>query len=88
MQLETTKESLIDKVDKIIFYNDKIFIMDKKISKAIFVFDLQGKFLFKISNIGKGIGEYITLTDFIVNNDNVEIYDFESKNFEIFLYCW
>lgn len=32
LQFETIKESLIDKVDKIIFYNDKIFIMDKKIS--------------------------------------------------------
>ncbi len=62
--LETTKESVIGQIDKIIFHNNQFFIFDILKAKSIFVFSLEGKFLWKLSKIGKGPGEFIEPVDF------------------------
>lgn len=67
--LETKEECLIGEVEKIIVKQDKIFVADFTVSKTLFVFDMQGKFLFKINKRGKGPGEYIQFHDFDVNID-------------------
>ncbi len=48
--LETNENSLIGSADKVVFSDKKIFVLDVKISKTLFVFDISGKFLYKISN--------------------------------------
>lgn len=76
--LETSDDCLIGSIDKILYSNDKIFIFDKSISKALFVFSLKGKFLFKIQNIGRGPGEFVEPYDFDIDrniNEKVHIYD-------------
>lgn len=52
--------------DKIIVHGDTLFIIDKE-QEAIFTFNRQGKFLFKIDQRGKGLGEYLNIDDFYVD---------------------
>lgn len=68
VNLETNKDNLIGKVDKIVLQNDKIYLLDKEQSSSIFIFDIKGNFISKIQKIGKGPGEYSELSDFNVNN--------------------
>jgi hypothetical protein len=56
--LETTKESMIGKVDKVVFTDSLIFVGDFEIQKSIFVFDHDGQFIKKIKRQGRGPGEY------------------------------
>jgi len=72
--LETiSMQNLIGKVDKIIFYRDRIFILDRKITKTIYIFSSSGKYINKICNIGNGPGEYKELQDFTINTNNDQI---------------
>jgi hypothetical protein len=59
--------NLIGKIDKIVFHKDKIFVLDRKISKSLFIFSQKGKFIKKINNIGDGPGEFKEPQDFIIN---------------------
>jgi hypothetical protein len=64
--LETLDESIIQEINKIILFNKRIYILDKK-QMAVLAFSDTGKFLFKIKNIGNGPGEYSLLYDFDIN---------------------
>lgn len=59
IKLETKEECLIGAIDQIKILNEKIFILDKTVTKGIYVFDFKGHFLFKIGQYGKGPGEYL-----------------------------
>ncbi len=73
--IETRNECLISQIFKIILYGDKIFIKDK-IGK-LFVFKINGKYLYEIGKKGRGPGEYIELRDFDIDKDgNIYILDF------------
>lgn len=69
--LETTSESLIGSINKVMIYKDLIYVFDARKSKALCVFDLNGKYLFKISPFGKGKGEALYISDFDIYNDNI-----------------
>lgn len=71
--LETTEESLIGNIDKIIQKEDRIYILDRLVAKALFVFDAKGTFLYKIGNVGKGPGEFLSPNDFVVDTDEIKI---------------
>lgn len=72
--LETKEESFLHRIDKIIFYNDSIFIMDKR-QGTIFLFDSNGKYLSKLFKQGGGPDEYFDLSDFTINpyTNNLEL---------------
>lgn len=72
--LETTEECLISRVDRIEFYKDKIFILDRSNAK-VFVFTSEGKYLKSIGMQGLGPGEYSFLGDFTFKGDSVVIQD-------------
>jgi hypothetical protein len=63
--LETKDECLIGSINKILFFKNLLFIKDD-ITKTLFIFDDNGKFVRKIGSKGKGPGEYIFITDFTV----------------------
>jgi hypothetical protein len=72
--LETNSNCLIGNIDKLCIAFDKIWILDKNISKKIFVFDLSGNFITTIGQVGKGPGEYMSsLTDFYVDSVRSEV---------------
>ena len=58
IQLETVKESQIGVIDLIKEYKDYYYILDRKISKSLFIFDNNGCFIKRISNAGKGPYEF------------------------------
>lgn len=58
VKLETTDKNLIGAVNQLFFINDKIVVIDKEVSKSITVYDKVGKFLYKVSRMGNGPGEY------------------------------
>jgi hypothetical protein len=83
--LETSDECLIGSVDKTLIKNDKIYVADFHVAEAIFVFDMNGKFLFKIARKGQGPGEYISFRDFDIQS-NGDIYVFNPFQKMILIY--
>lgn len=66
--LETNANCLITRVRKIIPFNDKYYILDAPQSNnTVFIFDFSGKFLGTIGKYGYGPGEFIMLSDFVVD---------------------
>jgi hypothetical protein len=78
--LETGDNFLIGRVTELQVFDGKIYILDEHVAKALFVFDLNGKFIRKIGNIGKGPGEYIRITDFTIDTENRFIYLLDRGN--------
>ena len=64
--LETTDESLLGSVDKLIEANGNYYVLDH-VRKCVLVFEGTGKFLHRVGRVGQGPGEYSTLSDFIVD---------------------
>lgn len=72
--LETTAESLIRKVGKVAVYKGDIYILDTR-EKQLLIFDKEGKFKHKISHMGQGPEEYLSLTDFTIKEDQLILLD-------------
>ncbi|MCF6358143.1 MAG: 6-bladed beta-propeller [Draconibacterium sp.] len=72
--LETSDSVLIGRLTKIVQNNKKYYVLDKK-QRAVFIFDLNGKFLNKIDKKGNGPGEYTEISDFEINqySGNIEL---------------
>jgi len=62
--LETTEESLMGSINKVVFDKDTIFVLNG--NSRISVFDKTGKYIRTLSKIGRGPGEYLKLYDFDV----------------------
>ena len=76
IRLETTEESLINGINKVLFIDKEIVIADHRGGK-ILVFDAEGRYIRKIADRGRGPGEYLSITS--CNYDNtreiLSIYD-------------
>ncbi|MDC1106576.1 6-bladed beta-propeller [Prolixibacteraceae bacterium] len=72
--LETGENSVIGNIDKLLCFNNKIYILDREITKSIFIYDQTGKLISKISNQGKGPGEYLMPDDFIVDEQTGQVW--------------
>jgi hypothetical protein len=69
--LQTSKSSFIAPlVLKIVSVDNRIYIRNSGLGGEILCFDINGKFLFKIQNIGRGPEEYASITDFDISSDN------------------
>lgn len=71
--LETQDEFLLGKIGQITPYKDKIYIWDQ-LTSAVFCFDRNGKYLFKVNNRGAGPEEYPTMDDMAVHPDDGSVY--------------
>jgi hypothetical protein len=72
--LETTDESVIGKVGHVQVFDNYIFLMDGKPPSKLFVFNMEGKFIRIIGDVGYGPGEYILPNDFTIDPQKKEIY--------------
>ena len=68
--LETRDSVIIGKIDKAILYKDQIYIATFHRDQAVYIFNLQGKFLHKINTIGRGPEEYLQLSDIFIDENN------------------
>lgn len=83
--LETRDECLIGGIDKLKYLGDRFYISDRK-TKSVFVFDAQGKFLWKIHSPGRGPQEYNRIIDLDVNEKNKQLYLYANYPQKIMLY--
>ena len=71
---EFTNESMLSKYDKILFSEEYLFILENNVNnKAVFIFDLDGKYISKVNSIGQGPGEYSEISDFYYDDKNALI---------------
>lgn len=82
IKLETNDHCLLQRIKKMVITEEELIILDD----FIYIFDLKGKFKFKIGNKGKGPGELLSATDFLIDtkNQNIEIYDFTQNKICVF----
>lgn len=73
IKLETTPQSLIGRINKIVVQGEYIFVADTELSKALFIFDRKGKFLGKVGDRGEGPTEYYDISDFTIDVDQGKI---------------
>lgn len=73
VRLETNQNCLIGHIDRVLFSDSLIFIVDGRITKAIYIFDQNGLFKNKIANRGKGPAEYLDIQDVEINQKRKEI---------------
>lgn len=66
VKLETPVDGIIGRINRISIFDDKLFIHDSK-SKSLFVFDMSGRFLYKIHRVGMGPEEYNSFTSFCID---------------------
>jgi len=83
--LETTNDCLIGAPHKVLIKNEKIYVGDFNKAMALFVFDMHGKYIHKISRRGQGPQEYISFRDFDINK-NGDIYMFDMFGSKIVIY--
>lgn len=82
--LQTTQVSLMGRFSLKIINSDKgFFILN---DDEIFLFDLNGKFLFKLNKSGRGPEEFLSITDFDVSHDNKFLSVYSGINKKIVLY--
>jgi hypothetical protein len=84
--LDTPEELAIGQIDRILLSQNRFFVLDRDISSALFVFDLNGKLIFDIQEGIGGPGEVREFSDFDVSEQAQELYilDNESKDIKVF----
>ena len=72
IRLELSDESIIGSIDKVIVFEERIYILDKQ-TLSLFVFDMEGNYLHKIASVGQGPGEYTQLDFFDIDRESRHI---------------
>jgi hypothetical protein len=72
VQLETSQESLIGGIQRVISYKNRFYVSDYKL-QAVFCFNANGEYLFKINKRGRGPEEYNYLEDFNIDPYNNQL---------------
>jgi hypothetical protein len=77
--LETNKNSLIGYYNKILIHDEKIYIMDDLSAQAIFIFDMQGRFLEKISKKGGAPNEFYQLAGMSIDKKEKQLLAYDNR---------
>ena len=72
IQLETSSDSYLGRIDEVKIINDHLFILDDL--KKISIFDLDGKFKSRLAPIGDGPGELGVIYSICEDRDSGKIY--------------
>ncbi len=83
--LEYTNSSLLATIDKVIYHDNKFFVLDKK-QKAIVIFSKEGQYLNKISKVGPGPEEYSGIDFFDIDKESNEIVLYDISTGKIYRY--
>ncbi len=84
--LETGDKCLIGDIVQLEIHNNIIYVLDQFVAKALFLFDIKGKFIMKIGAVGKGPGEYISPKMFSINLKRNQIQIFDSGQNKILIF--
>jgi len=72
LPLESNDSSTISGVDKAIFFENNVYILDKQFS-SLKVFSSGGKYVRTIGRLGQGVGQFSELQDFILLPDQRKV---------------
>jgi hypothetical protein len=72
--LETNKNSIIGRIGQLQVFENYIFILDAHSPAKLFMFDIDGKFIRIIGDIGAGPSDYMYADDFTIDTQKKEIY--------------
>ncbi len=77
VKLNTPSDNILGKPEKIKIKSNRIYVLDTFQSRGLYVFDINGNYLFSILNHGRGPGEFQEPTDFFIDqkNERIIIYD-------------
>lgn len=64
--LETSKESLINDVNQVAYFDNRFFVFDHRAMRLL-IFDTKGKHLGDVGKLGDGPGEYFNIGDFAID---------------------
>jgi hypothetical protein len=64
------EEAIFSKIDKIIRYKNRIYVLDKRQTYSVVIYDTLGNFINLIDKHGQGPAEYIQLFDIFINSDD------------------
>jgi hypothetical protein len=75
--LKSESDDFIARINKVLVTKDFIIIIDKVLTKRIYIYDLNGNPHASVSSVGKGPGEYISITDVTIDevSDAIVLYD-------------
>ena len=73
VSLETSEDCLINTIGKVIPYEERYYILDTRGGQQVLCFDINGKFIFKNNNVGRGPEEFAYLADFAIDKYNREM---------------
>lgn len=75
--ITSSNKDIIGDIDKIEFYDDKIYVADYSQSKGIYIFDNTGSHIKTIKQLGKGPEEYVDIRSVNFNTElqQIELYD-------------
>ena len=82
--LETNENCLLGTISNVELFDDTLYVLDEFNAKALFVFDLKGKFIRKIGRRGKGPGEYRRPTSFSIDAVKREIFILNDRKILVF----
>lgn len=71
--LEARTDNLIGFIDRLYISDDKIYVLDSWHTQKMYVFDLSGKYIRSIGQVGQGPGEYTSTWDFMVDSKNEHV---------------
>jgi hypothetical protein len=80
LPLQSANVPLIGAVNKLIVTEEEYFILDSKFSKQLLRFNHAGQFLNSYGSIGEGYGQYMSASEVILNNDEVELVDYSNSS--------
>ena len=85
--LQTTQSSLLaSSVSKIVSRDKRIYTQNGGLEGELMCFDINGRFLFKLQNRGRGPEEYAFINDFDVSSDNKTLTILSSLNRKLLVY--
>lgn len=81
IKLETNDKCLIGTVSQAEEHGDVFYLLDAFITKTIYAFDNQGKFISTVGRVGNGPGEYVIPSSFFVDakKQNICVIDVEQQ---------
>jgi hypothetical protein len=84
--LESKEESLFGEISQLIIYKDRFYILDENHTQAVYCFDSQGRFIYKIKRSGSGPGEYKNLINIGIDPEKEELFLHCAKKRQILVF--
>lgn len=83
--LQYGEDGFLGSVSRIAFFEDKIYILDKKLS-SVSIFDYSGEYLLAIRPTGKGPREFDKLMDFFIDEKKKELVLYADRPYKFLYY--